>query len=189
MRTLILPFALLLCAAPVSAGPHDHHHGHAHDNPGAHEHGVATLSVAIEGSTLMLALETPAMNIVGFEHQPANETERATVQAARQSLQAPLELFALPAAAGCRATGQQLESPLFKDDHGHGHQHDDASQGHSDIDASYTLECSQPERLTSIDLAPFFARFPQTERIVAQAISPNGQHGADLTAARARLEF
>ena len=61
---LALPFALL----PLAAMAHDHDHDHAeHASLGAHEHGVAQLNVALDGNTLEIELESPAMNLVGFE--------------------------------------------------------------------------------------------------------------------------
>ncbi|MFC3606441.1 DUF2796 domain-containing protein [Stutzerimonas tarimensis] len=202
MCRLAMPMALCLATTLALADPHQHGHAHAHDNLGAHDHGVATLNMAIEGDTLVLELETPAMNMVGFEHQPTSDAERARVQDARERLAAPLELFNLPGAAGCELTEHRLDSPLFAggrghsgdhgNEHGHTHDHDpkqSAEHAHSDIEASYTFTCAQPAQLSGIDLTPFFAQFPQTERIVAQAIGPKGQHAADLAPSRPQLDF
>ncbi|MEX5543051.1 ZrgA family zinc uptake protein, partial [Pseudomonas poae] len=66
MRRLLLalPFALLPLAVAHAHEDHDHEHG----SLGAHEHGVGRLNAVLDGQTLELELESPAMNLVGFEH-------------------------------------------------------------------------------------------------------------------------
>ncbi|MHB1374190.1 MAG: DUF2796 domain-containing protein [Thauera sp.] len=68
---------------------------------GAHEHGVAELSVATEGAALVIELSSPLDNLVGFEHAPANAAQREALAAAEARLREGASLFRLPAAAGC----------------------------------------------------------------------------------------
>ena len=78
MRRLLfaLPFALLpLAAAHAAHDEHEHHDEHA--SLAAHEHGAAQLNVALEGQRLELALESPAMNLVGFEHAAVSSSDNA----------------------------------------------------------------------------------------------------------------
>ena len=80
MRRLLfaLPFALLpLAAAHAAHDEHEHHDEHA--SLAAHEHGAAQLNVALEGQRLELALESPAMNLVGFEHAAVSTSDKAAV--------------------------------------------------------------------------------------------------------------
>ncbi|SDG35723.1 DUF2796 domain-containing protein [Phytopseudomonas seleniipraecipitans] len=199
MRRLLLalPFALLPLAV---AHAHDHDHDHEHGSLGKHEHGVATLNVALEGNTLEIELESPAMNIVGFEHAATSDADKKTVAAARAKLEKPLALFSLPAAAGCSLTEHELSSPLFGDaedkhDHDHDHDHDEHADGHdhdhehSDIDADYSFTCKQPDALKTVDLTAFYKQFPATQKINVQLIGPNGQKGVESTPANARLTF
>ncbi|MFO6377007.1 DUF2796 domain-containing protein, partial [Pseudomonas aeruginosa] len=93
MRPLLLALVLL----PFAAQAHDDHdHDHAHGSLGKHEHGVAQLNVALDGKTLELELDSPAMNLVGFEHAASTDADKAAVAKARAQLEKPLELFALP---------------------------------------------------------------------------------------------
>lgn len=191
MRRLLLalPFALL----PLSmAHAHDEHdHDHAHGTLGAHEHGVAKLNAVLDGNTLELELDSPAMNLVGFEHAASSDADKAKVAAVRQQLEQPLQLFGLAAAAGCKDDAQALESPLFGtapkadddgDEHEHGHEH-------SDIGAHYQLTCANPDKLAQIDLAPLFKAFPATQKINVQLIGPKGQKGVEATPAKAAVAF
>ncbi|MGC5704196.1 DUF2796 domain-containing protein [Pseudomonas sp. NFXW11] len=204
MRRLLiaLPFALLPLAVAQAAQAHDHEHEHG--SLGAHEHGVGRLNAVLDGQALELELESPAMNLVGFEHAPSTDADKAKVAAARTQLEQPLVLFSLPKAAACVVAKQELESPLFgnqpatakhdddDDDHdadakdadGHEHQHE-----HSEIHAHYQLTCAKPEALKTLDLGQIFKTFPATQKIQVQLISPNGQQGVEATAKAATLKF
>ncbi|NWL80026.1 DUF2796 domain-containing protein [Pseudomonas taiwanensis] len=188
MRRLLLalPFALLPLAV---AQAHEHDHDHEHGSLGAHEHGVAQLNGVLDGKTLELELESPSMNLVGFEHEARSDADKAKVAAVRAELEKPLALFALPGTAGCKVASQELESPLFgadehHDEHAEGHDHD-----HSEIHAHYQFECANPSALKTLDLAGLFQRFPATLKIQVQLIGPNGQQGAELSASNASLSF
>ncbi|KNH46351.1 DUF2796 domain-containing protein [Pseudomonas sp. JV414] len=193
MRRLLLalPFALLPLAVAHAAVEHDHDHDE-HGSLSAHEHGVGRLNAALDGQTLELELESPAMNLVGFEHAATTDADKAKVAAVRAQLEKPLVLFNLPKAAGCVVATQELESPLFgddEDDHeaakdGHEHHHD-----HSEIHAHYQLSCSAPGALKTLDLANIFNTFPATQKIQVQLISPSGQQGVEVTAKAAALKF
>lgn len=203
MRRLLLalPFALLPLAVTqaAQAQAHDHEHEHEHASLGAHEHGVARLNAVLDGQALELELQSPAMNLVGFEHAPGTDADKAKVAAARKQLEQPLVLFNLPRAAACVVAKQELESPLFgdkpdADDHdddeeakdadGHEHHHE-----HSEIHAHYQLTCAKPDALKTLDLGQIFKTFPATQKIQVQLISPSGQQGVEASATAATLKF
>ena len=192
MRRLLLalPFALLPLAVAHAADEHDHEHG----SLGAHEHGIGRLNAALDGQTLELELEGPAMNLVGFEHAATTDADKAKVASVRAQLEKPLVLFNLPKAAGCVVAMQELESPLFgdkphaDDDHDKDakdeHHHD-----HSEIHAHYQFTCAAPGALKNLDLANIFNTFPATQKIQVQLIGPSGQQGVEVTAKAAALKF
>ena len=199
MRRLLLalPFALLPLAVAHAHEDHDHEHG----SLGAHEHGVGRLNAVLDGQALELELDSPAMNLVGFEHVATSAADKAKVAAARKQLENPLALFNLPKAAGCVVSSQELNSPLFgdkpeaehdDDDHAtdgkgaaaHEHDHD-----HSEIHAHYQFTCATPAALGNLDLSQVFKTFPATQKIQVQLIGPSGQQGVDATATAATLKF
>ncbi|MBD8683619.1 DUF2796 domain-containing protein [Pseudomonas sp. CFBP 13719] len=188
---LALPFALL----PFAVHAHEEGHEHEHGSLGAHEHGVARLDAALDGQSLELELQSPAMNLVGFEHAASSDAEKAKVAAARKTLEQPLVLFGLPAAANCTVTEQKLESPLFGGKADHEHDAADAKQGdehhheHSEIHAHYHFTCASPKALEHLDLARLFSTFPATQKIQVQLIGPSGQQGTDLTPKQSSLKF
>ncbi len=198
---LALPFALLPLVAAQA------HEAHEHGSLGAHEHGVGRLNAALDGQTLELELQSPAMNLVGFEHPATSDADKAKVAAVRALLDKPLELFNLPKAAGCVVANQELQSPLFgdpapedaddddDDDHaseaagtapaaGAEHHHD-----HSEIHAHYQFTCATPAALKTLDLGQVFKTFPTTHKIQVQLISGSGQQGVDATPEAATLKY
>ena len=192
MRRLLLtlPLAILPLAVAHAADEHDHEHG----SLGAHEHGVGRLDAALDGKTLALELQSPAMNLVGFEHAATSDADKAKVAAARALLEQPLALFNLPKAAGCVVENQELESPLFADTPDADDDHDKDAKDehhhdHSEIHAHYQFTCATPDALKTLDLANIFNAFPATQKIQVQLIGPSGQQGVDVTAKAAALKF
>jgi hypothetical protein len=192
MRRLLLalPFAILPLAVAHAGDEHDHEHG----SLGAHEHGVGRLNTALDGKTLALELQSPAMNLVGFEHAATSDADKAKVAAARALLEQPLALFNLPKAAGCVVENQELESPLFADTPDADDDHDKDAKDehhhdHSEIHAHYQFTCATPDALKTLDLANIFNSFPATQKIQVQLIGPSGQQGVDVTAKAAALKF
>lgn len=102
----------------------------------AHEHGVGTLNIAIDGTTVAMAFEAPGADIVGFEYAAESDADLAAIDAAVATLGAPLELFVMPDAAGCTVveTVAELESEGGHDDHGEEHDYDHADKDHDDHD-------------------------------------------------------
>lgn len=185
---------------------------HQHASLGAHEHGVASLNLVVDGSLVSLELDSPAANLVGFEHLPSNDEDRATVARVKAALEQADTLFSFTPAAGCTLQQVELESPLFaahededSDEHEHEH-HDDHASGeheqhddhddhhdhehgeHADIEGRFDFNCSTPERLEALTL-PLFNSFPAMQRIQVQAITTSGQHGAVLTADQPTLSL
>jgi hypothetical protein len=160
----------------------------------AHEHGRASLKVAIEGDRLLLDLESPGANIVGFEHEARTDDERAAVAAALARLKEPLDLFVLPATAGCRvadAVVEMVTEDEAEEEHAdaHGHDHDHASETrHNEYRAVYELACADTGALRSIGFA-FFDVFPATEQIDVTVTGPDGQSAYRVERNAPRLEI
>ena len=205
MRHLLLAVPMLLLPLTYSHAHEEHHH-HEHEEAsslGTHEHGAARLNAALDGKRLELELISPAMNLLGFEHAPANAADEAKIASVRSQLEQPQALFGLPAAAGCSVSEQQFAGKLLGSAHAgyqrgdqhhhkqeHKHDHDDhEAAGHSDIEAHYQFDCSNPEALRALELKGLFESFPGTEKIQVQLIGPNGQQGVELTPARSQLPF
>ncbi|HHQ4787532.1 DUF2796 domain-containing protein [Aeromonas hydrophila] len=187
---------LLLAAAAFGVqANHDEHDGHGH---GAHEHGHGHLNLVLDGNQLMIELQAPAADLVGFEHAAKSDEEKAQYAKAMAQLKQPDALFRFDPAAGCKLTQQELQAAKEDHDHDHDHdhhksdgkhdehQHDDA--GHADMGAMYTYTCATPAKLTGLE-ATLFSVYPSLEKLSVQGILPSGQTAAELTPSANKLSW
>jgi len=66
---------------------------------GAHVHGIAEMDVAAIGGELEIALRSPAMNLVGFEHEARTDEQRQRLHETVEQLRDGAALFAFGEAA------------------------------------------------------------------------------------------
>ncbi|GGK58476.1 DUF2796 domain-containing protein [Amphritea balenae] len=177
----------------------------------SHEHGAATLLLAVEGNELQLRIESPAANFLGFEHAPETAEQHQQLEQTVALLRDSKSVISLPEAADCRTemTGvrHSLEDEEHEDDHSHDdeHQHDEHSDhdekghddhdtehaekgGHSDFTMEYHFECASIESLSSIRVE-LFRQFPLLKDLDVQYITPAGQGAVQLTPDNAQLSF
>ena len=152
-----------------------------HTHHAAHVHGLATLTLAVEGQTLEIQLESPAANIVGFEHKASSAQERQSVSQAQQQLQAASALFTFGGAQCQLITAEvDVSGVLEEDHHQHDHQHDYDEESHSEITAHYQFDCSKAQQLESIAI-DLFRQFPGIEKIQAEWVTASQQGAITLT--------
>lgn len=143
----------------------------------AHQHGVAQMTVAIEGSTAAIEFASPLENLIGFEHAPRNDKERKAVTALKETFHKPELLLAPTAAADCRAEPVELELPGSHE-----------SDGHADLRATVVYRCKTPASLKGIDVRLFDA-FPKLHRIKAELAAPGRQSAVELSRKRPSLSW
>lgn len=182
-----------------------HEEGHEH---GAHEHGVGRLDIAVEKGTVDIDLDSPAVNLIGFEHVPGDAKEKATLEQAIADLKKGGRLMAFTPAAQCTQQKVLVNSEALEPGHGGGHEdahHDEGDKGasdheeegdadehghdHADLNASWELTCTHPEALREADFKGFFARFPGTHKLRVQAALPGGQTAVELTPVATKLKM
>ena len=209
LKQILLTASLLTPLALISTGSsadEKHEHDHEHRQHGAHVHGIAALNLVLEGQEVHIEFDSPAANIVGFEHAPSSEADHAALDKAVATLKDGDRLFRFNAAAGCRMEKADVTSALLDEEHdehadkhssdhdqekkdGHDHEkHEDEEEAHSDIEAAYHFECDEPGKLTQLTVELFEA-FPGTERLKVQYVIESKQGAADLTAAGHVLKF
>lgn len=154
------------------------HPVHAGQDHGAHVHGAAALTVVVEGAAVVIGLESPAVNVVGFEHLPANDEQRAALADAIAALGRGEELFTPSPAARCRQVGVEVHTPLAADTGGEGHDHEQSS-AHSDFEATWEFACESAENLSRIEVR-LFDRFAALVDIDAAVVGPRGQTALEL---------
>src|SRR6187431_2577567 len=80
----------------------------------AHVHGVASLQVALDGNRLNVEFSSPLDNLVGFEHAPRTDKQKAAVREMAERLNAPELWFVPNAEAACKRTSVGLQSPVLE---------------------------------------------------------------------------
>lgn len=155
----------------------------------AHVHGVGKLDVVLDGQTLSLHLDSPLVNLVGFEHAANSAKDKQAVQAMTKTLRntGAGAMFVASPSAECKLSGVKLESaaldpvllgelaatkPAAQADH----------DGHADLDADFTFRCTHPERLQKIEVR-LFDTFKGFNSIDVQLVTGKRQGAAKLTPA------
>jgi hypothetical protein len=138
----------------------------------AHEHGVLTLDVALEGKQLSIAMAAPLDNLLGFERAPRTDAERkaaADVLARLRSPATAAALFVTDAAAQCSLIKAAVRAPVLEPA-----AKPAAADAHADLDADYEFSCAQPGELRSLEVGLFEA-YQRVQRIDVQVAGPKGQ--------------
>jgi len=165
--------------------------------------------VALEDNELYIEFITPAVNIVGFEHQPKTEKQKVAINKAINTLKTGDELFIISQGAGTKLITSEVESGLeaehahahenmHKDEHDahyseekkhHGEHHDEHDhQVHSDFMAVYRFDCKNPDKLTHMDVM-LFRHFKGIETIHVQVLTRTKVSAFELTAKKNRITF
>ena len=200
MKKSTLLILALSASSMVIAEEKDEHREH-----GAHEHGHASLSIISEKNELVVSLETPAMNVFGFEHKPKNEKQNEVVHEAVEDLEKFGSLLTLDVSANCSVVKAEVKQPFEMAEGKHHDEHDDEDKDehknhdddhkdehkdhdddhkeavHSDVDVEVTFNCKNGSNLTKMDLSPLFKRFPLFVELDAQGIINGQQSAIELT--------
>ena len=161
-----LTAAALFAAAALPAQAQQQH---------AHVHGQLKLDVAIDGPTIVIAMESPLDNIVGFERAPKTDAEKKTVEAAIAQLRAADKLFTIDPAANCKLGPVELRSSAL----GLGNPDPSEPAGHADLDATFSFNCTNAAAAKFIDVN-LFSAFKGTRQIDSQIASAQGQFKRQL---------
>ena len=189
--------AVTLLLAAAAFGVQANHDNHESQGHGAHEHGHGQLNLVLDGNQLMIELQAPAADLVGFEHAARSDEDKVQYAKALARLQQPDALFRLDPAAGCTLTQQEINAAKEAHDHDHDHDHDKAGSDegehhdeadHADLGAMYTYTCETPAKLSGLE-ATLFAVYPSLEKLSVQGILPNGQTAAELTPSANKLSW
>jgi len=152
----------------------------------AHVHGVATLQIAVDGSTLHLNFSSPLDSLLGFEHQPRSEKQIASVRHMSNQLRQADRMFQPTVAAGCTLKSSSLESPVLET--GEHKAHDHEGHDHMDLKGEYLFHCAKPNELHDLEVN-LFSSFSGLRQLKIEAVTPQGQAAATLTPAKRQITW
>lgn len=167
MKSTLLMLVLSTCALGAGAA------GQPHD------HGVARLDVVVEPTRVVLDLESPLDNIVGFERAPRTDAERERAKTALAQLNDATKMFRIDASAGCKVHKVELQAPALEAGA-------DSKDGHAELQGHYEFHCTAGAKAGHVELGLFEA-FAGLRRIELQVVTPRGQLKARLTRPASRV--
>lgn len=139
---------------------------------GSHEHGKGTLNIAIEGKLILMELEAPGADIVGFEHPAKSAADRNAIKNAKTILSNADRIVTLPGSAGCdleRANVDLLREELSSGE----------AEDHTEFFATYQFGCADPDKFSELVL-PYFGAFPNAQELSIQLITRKGSARYDV---------
>lgn len=165
------------------------------NNPQAHSHGLAQMTVIYDADRLLIEMALPAVDMLGFEHAPQNAAQWQQLDLLALSLQTPSEIVNLQPACNLQSVDvdlpfhevaqvtaeQDLEGHL-KHAHDESTAHADHSEGldlerdvtvlplHPDIHLSYQWQC-KALTLPAISLQGLFNRYKSIGKVQAQWVA------------------
>lgn len=160
----------------------------------AHAHGVAELTVAMEGDVLEVAFVSPAASVIGFEHRAHTESEKNAANNAKAILEQPNALLSFTGSE-CELLKTSVDiasilpsspgSGVKNGDHSHA---DHEQENHSEISAHYNYQCKGSDFPSTLELR-FFSVFHGIEKIDVMWIGAAAQGGATVTQKNNTIEF
>jgi hypothetical protein len=187
LKVTILKSSLFVFSA-ISMAQGNPHEGHEIRQHGIHVHGTASMSIVSEEQQLLLELDSPGMNIVGFEHAPNTAEQESALNSAMALLNDPatvahfrggecvLDSYVLAASGADKHSGHKHADDSSNDVHGN-------KADHSEIHARYVFRCARTDALESIHIG-LFEKFPGIEAISVQWIINSRQGSQVLTRAK-----
>ena len=158
----------------------------------AHSHGSGVLEVSVEADVIVIRLQAPAADMVGFEGAPSTAEERQKIADALAVLIDPVELFGFVEAADCSVLetavvpwsededGEHADDAADHDDNDHAVDDQDHDAVHSDVIADYRLGCRAIDRLSGLSTT-YFAHFPAAIDLDATVVTVNSVQRMRLT--------
>jgi hypothetical protein len=160
-------------------------------------HGVAELTLAMDGRAVEIALTLPADSLLGFESIAETPAQLEAVARAEAELRDVTGLFSFTGTQ-CEPKGTEIDMSAVLDDehdkHGDHDEHGDSEEHgddgeyhdhehHNDITAHYEFECTDGRRLESVEVGS--DRLPYgLDTINVMWVTDQAQGGATLTPAR-----
>lgn len=149
----------------------------------AHEHGVASLALTISGATVAVLLDSPSVNVYGFEHTPQSQAEKEIVDKVATQLQNGSELFSFDEAASCQLSQAGFKpegtKPTESAQSEHEPSHEQDVGEHSDIEYLWSFQCAHPEALKSIT-PKLFSTFSGLHQVTLQWVTEQGASAFQL---------
>ena len=159
----------------------------------AHAHGEAEMNIVFEGQKLLVELESPSFNLVGFEHEPKILEQHELVEKTIELLKDFKNVANISEEASSNTLDIKVSTTMKgveeRPDIHHEDEHQQSEKEiHSEFFATYFLSCTRPENLKSIELE-LFSTFALMEEVDVQMIFQGRQDFAELNSENPNLNL
>ena len=165
VTTLSACFLLAFQCFSYASDSHHQHNTHEHGDHQHHVHGEAKLILVIEGNTLMIEFNSPAMDVLGFEGSVQSKDQQSVIAQVEAVLSAPSDMFGFDSKS-CQV--KTVETNLS------------SSHKLSDVTAQYHFKCKQGKTPTWFNTS-IFERFQGLQQVKVQWITDYQQGAAVLS--------
>lgn len=158
---LMVAIILMFSSSQIVNAKDEKHEHHQH---GAHVHGEAKLTIAMDGKkSLDIVLESPADSILGFEHDAKSAKDKKTQKEVFEKLVAKAgQWLASDKLVACKAINAKPE--IEKEE----------GEEHSEVHFSYRLECSEEITANKIEVG-FFKEFKKLKKLKVAVLKESSQ--------------
>src|SRR5690554_6648687 len=160
-KRVVITIASALIGSPLMAA----------DNPASHLHGQANLQLAFNDNRVDLLFESPAGNLLGFEHEPRTTEQQQTLDSVTSWLKATPLINT--SESTCTVEAANVQHLGHDDGQAHAHTHGE-EEHHADIEVTQVLVCSGLKQAVSL-VTPISTRFRSEERRVGKSVDLGGR--------------
>ena len=142
----------------------------AREQHAAHVHGTAKLNIAVEGKTATVELESPAMDVYGFEHAAKGAKQIKTRDDAVAKLKSEAgQLLMFDPKLACVVEAGKVD-PFVHEGHGE----------HGELRAQFTVKCAGELAGSTLKIG-FWKVFPKMQSIEVQVVGDKSQGAGKLS--------
>lgn len=152
-----LILALIVSSVFLNVQAREHHK--------AHKHGHGDLDISIEKNEIELDFELSAEDVIGFEHKPKNDQEKATIQEIKNKIETEFTGITVP--EGC-----EVKKRGFDVDYKKG--------GHAEVEIEVDLKCKDVAKIKNLEVL-IFQSFPKIKHVNVNIVTESAQKTADIT--------
>jgi hypothetical protein len=163
----------------------------------AHEHGVAEINIAVEGSKADVEFRAPAESVMGFEHEAKSESDKKKRDAALKAVQAKMNQmvifdpklsckFAEVKTAVVEEKGEAGKTQPGKD--GQAHKDEKKTAEHREVRATVSVSCDKPLAGSRVKFG-VSKLFPALHETKVQVLGDAKQSGATIKKDKGEVRF
>jgi hypothetical protein len=143
----------------------------------AHDHGVAQLSLVVEGQKVTAQFESPSESIYGFEHEAKTpkDIEKRDTEVAKFTSQVA-DLFQFDASAGCKLSPSKVEPFVVESKEEKEEKHSKKEAVHSEVKVTWEGQCTAAAAGSKMKVG-FLGVFKKLKKLNVQVMSGEKQSG------------